>query len=55
MTARLALALLAASLAGAAHAQTVAGDARWPERPIRLIVPFTPGSSSDTVARLVGL
>ena len=55
MAARLALALLAASLAGAAHAQTVAGDARWPERPIRLIVPFTPGSSSDTVARLVGL
>jgi len=25
----------------------------WPERPLRLIVPFTPGSSSDTIARLV--
>src|SRR4051795_8552403 len=35
----------------AAHAQTA--DARWPERPIRFIVPFTAGSSSDTVARLV--
>jgi tripartite-type tricarboxylate transporter receptor subunit TctC len=33
------------------HAQT--SEARWPERPIRVIVPFTAGSSSDTVARLV--
>jgi tripartite-type tricarboxylate transporter receptor subunit TctC len=50
----LALALLVGLPAGAAQAQTLAADARWPERPIRLIVPFTPGSSSDTVARLVG-
>src|SRR5262245_22465645 len=55
MMARLALALLAAAFAGAASAQTVAGDTRWPERPIRVIVPFTPGSSSDTVARLVAI
>jgi tripartite-type tricarboxylate transporter receptor subunit TctC len=43
--------MLAAAVAcsGAASAQT----ARWPERPIRLIVPFQPGSSSDTVARIV--
>ena len=27
--------------------------AEWPERPIRLIVPFTAGSSSDTIARIV--
>jgi tripartite-type tricarboxylate transporter receptor subunit TctC len=27
---------------------------RWPERPIRLIVPFTAGSSSDIVGRIVG-
>jgi tripartite-type tricarboxylate transporter receptor subunit TctC len=27
--------------------------ARWPERPIRFIVPFPPGSSSDTVARIL--
>ena len=39
--------------AGAAHAQA-GNDARWPERPIRFIVPFSAGSSSDTVARLVG-
>ena len=31
------------------------GDTRWPgERPIRLIVPFQAGSSSDTIARIVG-
>ena len=47
-----ALALLTSLLAAdLAHAQTA--DARWPERPIRFIVPFTAGSSSDTVARLV--
>jgi tripartite-type tricarboxylate transporter receptor subunit TctC len=51
---RLASALLAGALAaGAAHAQT-GSEARWPERPIRFIVPFSAGSSSDTVARLVG-
>jgi tripartite-type tricarboxylate transporter receptor subunit TctC len=37
--------------AGGTHAQSA--DTRWPERPIRFIVPFTAGSSSDTVARLV--
>src|SRR5262249_4575751 len=47
-----ALALLTSQLsANVAHAQSA--DARWPERPIRFIVPFTAGSSSDTVARLV--
>src|SRR5438132_5231737 len=46
-----ALALLIGLLSADAHAQSV--DARWPERPIRFIVPFTAGSSSDIVARLV--
>src|SRR6266852_7730745 len=49
---RSALALLAGLIAmGGAQAQS--SDARWPERPIRLIVPFTAGSSSDIVARIV--
>jgi tripartite-type tricarboxylate transporter receptor subunit TctC len=38
--------LLALALAGAAHAQ-------WPAKPIRFIVSFPPGGSSDLVARAV--
>jgi tripartite-type tricarboxylate transporter receptor subunit TctC len=47
-------ALFAGLLAtGAASAQP-ASDIKWPaERPIRLIVPFQPGSSSDVIARIV--
>jgi len=35
-----------------AHAQDA--GAKWPERPVRFIVPFPGGSASDVVARIVG-
>ncbi len=46
--------LLQTSLAGAAALFAPAAFAQaWPSRPIRLIVPFPPGSSPDVIARLV--
>jgi tripartite-type tricarboxylate transporter receptor subunit TctC len=42
----------AVAAAGTAHAQAT-GDANWPDRPIRLIIPFQAGSSSDVIGRIV--
>lgn len=39
-----------ATLASSAHAQ----PAHFPNRPVRFVVPFTPGGSNDALARVVG-
>jgi tripartite-type tricarboxylate transporter receptor subunit TctC len=44
------IALAAASLLGASHAAT----STWPTGPIRIVVPYPAGGTSDTVARLIG-
>jgi tripartite-type tricarboxylate transporter receptor subunit TctC len=51
---RLGLMLATGTLGCLFAAASAAGMEDWPARPLRLVVPFAPGSTPDTVARLVG-
>ena len=53
MMTRLALALLALMAAVPGAAAQSASTANWPERPLRLVIPFPAGSSSDVVGRIL--
>jgi tripartite-type tricarboxylate transporter receptor subunit TctC len=46
-----ALLLLAAIASPIAHAQS----SKWPERPVRVVVPYPPGGATDIVARMIAL
>ncbi|RKK04313.1 tripartite tricarboxylate transporter substrate binding protein [Pseudoroseomonas wenyumeiae] len=43
----------AAALPGAALAQGSNAAGHWPDRPLRMVVPFPPGSTPDIVARII--
>jgi tripartite-type tricarboxylate transporter receptor subunit TctC len=46
-------ALLGAALAGAALPRPLLAQGNWPDRPIRIVVPYQPGGGNDITARVL--
>ena len=51
---RRALAVIGAALSAIAGAQAASEESAYPTKPIRIVVPFTAGSATDVMARIIG-
>jgi tripartite-type tricarboxylate transporter receptor subunit TctC len=46
--------LVSGIVLGACATQVATAQSAWPEKPVKLMVPFSPGGSTDTLGRLMG-